>query len=43
METLSGLTGLVELRLYSTQNVDLSCFTSMQQLQELDLTGSQAC
>ena len=41
VETLSGLTGLVELRLYSTQNVDLSCFTSMQQLQELDLTGSR--
>lgn len=39
VETLSGLTGLVELRLYSTQNVDLTCLTSMQQLQELDLTG----
>lgn len=39
VETLSGLTGLAELRLYSTQNVDLTCLTSMQQLQELDLTG----
>lgn len=41
VETLSGLTGLAELRLYSTQNVDLTYLTSMQQLQELDLTGSR--
>lgn len=38
-ETLAGLTGLVELRLYSTQNVDLSYFTGFQNLQNLDLYG----
>lgn len=39
VETLVGLTGLVELRLYSTQKVDLSYFTGFQKLQELDLYG----
>ena len=38
-ETLAGLTGLMELRLYSTQNVDLSYFTGFQKLQDLDLYG----
>ena len=38
-ETLAGLTGLAELRLYSTQNVDLSYFTGFQNLQNLDLYG----
>ena len=39
VETLAGLTGLVELRLYSTQEVDLSHFTVFQKLQDLDLYG----
>lgn len=39
-ETLAGLTGLVELRLYSTQDVDLSHFAGFQTLQDLDLYGS---
>lgn len=39
VETLAGLTGLVELRLYSTQEVDLSHFTGFQKLQDLDLYG----
>ena len=39
VETLVGLTGLVELRLYSTQEVDLSHFTVFQKLQDLDLYG----
>ena len=34
-----GLTGLVELRLYSTQEVDLSHFAGFQKLQDLDLYG----
>lgn len=38
-ETLAGLTGLVELRLYSTQEVDLSHFAGFQKLQDLDLYG----
>lgn len=38
-ETLTGLTGLEELRLYSTPGLDLSQFTRFQQLQELDLYG----
>lgn len=36
---LMGLTGLVELRLYSTQEVDLSHFAAFQKLQDLDLYG----
>ena len=39
VETLAGLTGLVELRLYSTQEVDLSHFVGFQKLQDLDLYG----
>ena len=39
VETLAGLTGLVELRLYSTQEVDLSHFAGFQKLQDLDLYG----
>ena len=39
-ETLAGLTGLVELRLYATQDVDLSHFTGLQALRDLDLYGS---
>ena len=39
-ETLAGLTGLAELRLYSTQEVDLSHFAGFQTLQDLDLYGS---
>ena len=39
-ETLAGLTSLVELRLYSTQDVDLSHFTGLQALRNLDLYGS---
>ena len=38
-ETLAGLTGLVELRLYATQEVDLSHFTGFQKIQDLDLYG----
>ena len=40
VETLAGLTGLEELRLYSTPDVDLTCLGRMEQLRELDLTGS---
>lgn len=40
VETLIGVTNLVELRLYSTPKVDLSCFVRFQKLQELDLYGS---
>ena len=39
VETLAGLTSLVELRLYATQEVDLSHFAGLQQLQDLDLYG----
>lgn len=39
-ETLAGLTGLTELRLYSTQDVDLTHFTGFQALRDLDLYGS---
>lgn len=39
-ETLAGLTGLVELRLYATQDVDLSYLTGLQALRDLDLYGS---
>lgn len=39
-ETLAGLTGLEELRIYSTQGVDLNAFTGLQRLRELDLYGS---
>lgn len=39
-ETMSGLTGLEELRLYSTSDVDLTCFTGFQKLRDLDLYGS---
>ena len=38
-ETLAGLTGLTELRLYATQEVDLSYFAGFQKLQDLDLYG----
>lgn len=38
-ETLSGLTNLEELRLYSTQEVDLTCFADLQKLRDLDLYG----
>ena len=40
VETLSGLTNLVELRLYSTSEVDLSYFVGFQKLRDLDLYGS---
>lgn len=40
VETLTGLTNLVELRLYSTSEVDLSYFAEFQKLQDLDLYGS---
>ena len=40
VETLAGLTNLVELRLYSTPGVDLSCFAGFQKLRDLDLYGS---
>lgn len=40
VETLSELTGLVELRLYSTAGVDLSGFAGFQKLRDLDLYGS---
>lgn len=39
VETLVGLTNLVELRLYSTAEVDLSCLEGMQKLRDLDLYG----
>lgn len=37
VETLTGLTNLIELRLYSTPGVDLSDFVTLQKLQDLDL------
>ena len=40
VETLAGLTGLEELRLYSTSQVDLTLFTGFQELRALDLFGS---
>lgn len=40
VETLSGLTTLEELRLYSTSDVDLNCLTGMLKLRDLDLYGS---
>ena len=40
VETLAGLTNLVELRLYSTPEVDLTYFSKFQKLQDLDLYGS---
>lgn len=39
-KTLSGLTGLEELRLYATQEVDLSHFAGLQKLCNLDVYGS---
>lgn len=39
-QTLSGLTGLEELRLYATQEVDLSHFAGLQKLRNLDVYGS---
>lgn len=39
-ETLAGLTGLEELRLYSTDGVDLSLFQDFQSLREVDFFGS---
>lgn len=39
-ETLAGLTGLEELRLYSTDGVDLSLFQAFQRLREVDFFGS---
>lgn len=39
-ETLAGLTGLEELRLYSTDGVDLSLFQEFQRLREVDFFGS---
>lgn len=39
-ETLSGLTGLEELRLYSTPQLDLSLFSDFQNLREADFYGS---
>lgn len=39
-KTLAGLTGLSELRLYATSDVDLSYFTKFRKLQNLDLYGS---
>ena len=39
-ETLAGLTGLTELRLYATRDVDLAHFTGLQALRDLDLYGS---
>ena len=41
-ETLAGLTGLTELRLYATAGVDLTCLEGMEKLRELDLYGSTA-
>lgn len=38
--TLTGLTGLEELRLYSTAHLDLSLFAQFQQLQTVDFFGS---
>lgn len=39
-ETLSGLTGLEELRLYSTPSLDLTLLAGFQNLQEVDFFGS---
>lgn len=39
-ETLVGLTGLEELRMYSTDWVDLSLFHDLQRLREVDFFGS---
>lgn len=38
-ETLGDLVNLTELRLYATPEVDLSCLTELQKLQNLDLFG----
>ncbi len=38
-ETLGELVNLTELRLYSTPEVDLSCLTGLQKLEDLDLFG----
>lgn len=40
VDTLAGLTGLEELRLYSTDRVDLSLFQALQSLREVDFFGS---
>ena len=40
VETLAELTGLEELRLYSTPQVDLALFQKFQRLQEVDFFGS---
>ena len=39
-ETLAGLTGLEELRLYSTPGLDLTLFAGFQKLRALDVFGS---
>lgn len=39
-ETLTGLTGLEELRLYSTPSLDLNLFAAFQNLREVDFFGS---
>lgn len=39
VQTLTGLTDLTELRLYSTPDVDLSHFAEFQKLKDLDLYG----
>lgn len=39
MESLMGLTGLEELRMYNTTGVNLSRFGAFQELRELDLYG----
>lgn len=39
-ETLTGLTGLEELRLYSTPSLDLTLFAEFQNLREVDFFGS---
>lgn len=39
-ETLSGLTGLEELRLYSTSQLPLTLFADLQKLKEVDFFGS---
>ena len=39
-ETLVGLTGLEELRLYSTDGLDLFLFQELQRLREVDFSGS---
>ncbi len=40
-KTLAGLTGLEELRLYSTPQMDLSLFQRLQRLQKVDFFGSK--